>query len=119
MSRKYLYVAFVWVAALIIYSILNGNFLVIKLHAGLALLFSLVVHYKAYRENNEVGSRLIVIGITISFGAIIVHSLKFSLHDWFNYKDASHLIMIISLMVIYKGIKQNVLNLDSRKLALA
>ncbi len=111
-SQKYLYLVFVWIGALIIYSILNGNFLVIKIHAGIALLYSLVIHFLAYKKNNESGSRTVVIGIGISFGAIIAHSLKISIHEWFNYKDISHLIMIASLMVIYKGIKQNAESLE-------
>ena len=27
------------------------------------------------------------------------------MHDWFNHKDISHVIMAISLIVIYKGVK--------------
>lgn len=92
-----------WVLALLIFSGIQGNFLIIKIHAAIALLYSFIVHYIVYRRTEEKGSGLVVLGIFISFLPIIVHSLKFSIDEWFNYKDIAHVIMIISLVVIYKG----------------
>jgi hypothetical protein len=103
-SRKYIYAVLVWIFALLVFSGIRGDFTIIKIHAGLVLLYSLIVHYLIYRRSYEAGSGIVTVGIIISFLPIIVHTLRFSLHAWFNYKDIAHVIMIISLVVIYKGV---------------
>lgn len=45
-------------------------------------------------------------GIAISFITAIVHGTKFSLHAYFNYNDIAHVFIMISLIVIYVGIKK-------------
>ena len=102
-SKKYIYLIMAWVLILLIASVIQGNFTIIKVHAGITLLYSLIVHYLVYRRAQDKGSLLVVLGIFISFLPIIVHSLKLSIDKWFNYKDLAHVIMIISLLVIYKG----------------
>lgn len=106
-SRVYIYLVMAWVAILLAVSAIQGNFLLIKIHAGIVLLYALIAHYLVYRRNHEKGSGTVVLGILISFLPIIVHSLKLSLDEWFNYKDISHVIMIISLVVIYKGVHES------------
>jgi len=96
-----------WLIVLLFVVILNNNFLIIKIHAAFVLVYTLVVHLLVYRKNREIGSRFIVFGVSISFLSIIVHSVKFSFHAWFNYKDIAHVIMIIALIIIYIGIKKN------------
>jgi hypothetical protein len=108
--RKYINLAILWVLVLLVYSFINGNFLLIKIHAGITLTYSFVVHYMGYRRKQERGSAWIVSGIGVAFLSIISHSMRFSIHEWFNYKDISHVIMIFSLGIIYKGIR---LNLES------
>ncbi|WP_317896575.1 DUF6962 family protein [Aurantibacillus circumpalustris] len=105
-SNKYVYFVMVWILLLLIYCGVQGSFLIIKIHAGIVLLYALIVHYLVYRRNKDKGSELVVLGILISFLPLIVHSLRISLHDWFNHKDMAHVIMIISLYVIYKGVFQ-------------
>jgi hypothetical protein len=115
-SRKYIYVVMAWIAVLLIFSGIKGDFTVIKIHAGLVLLYSLIIHYLIYRRTGVQGSALVVWGIIISFLPIIVHTMKLSFHDWFNYKDIAHVIMIISISVIYKGVKLNVRSLETGKI---
>jgi hypothetical protein len=114
-SKKYIYFVMAWISILLIVCILVDNFEVIKIHAAIVLLYSLFVHYRVYRQTREDGTRLVVIGILISFLPIIVHSLRFSLSEWFNYKDIAHVIMIISLIVIYRGAQLNVLKIEASK----
>jgi len=104
-AKKYIYLVITWVFILLIASGIQGNFLVIKIHAGIVLLYSLIAHYIVYRRNHDNGSLGVVIGILISFLPIIVHSLRISMSEWFNHKDIAHTLMIISLIVIYKGVK--------------
>ncbi len=112
LPRIYIYVAQAWVSALLVFSFIKGNFLLIKIHAAIVLVYALIVHLMAVRQKQEEGSRLVVTGLLISFLPIIVHSLKFSLHEWFNYKDIAHVIMIVALWVIFKGVRLNAAALD-------
>ncbi len=110
-NRIMLFLTGTWVAVLLLITFFRNEFIIIKIHAGLVLIYSMVVHYISYRKKDS-GSVYVVGGILISFLSIIVHSLRFSFHEWFNYKDIAHVIMIISLYYIYKGIKLNSQDLE-------
>jgi hypothetical protein len=101
--RIFQVVAMTWVIVLLIITYFQNKFLLIKIHAGIVLLFSLITHIITTRKGLE-GSVSIILGILVSFTSIIVHSLKFSFGEWFNYKDISHLIMLSSCILMYKGV---------------
>lgn len=105
--KKIIYFVIAWIAFLLIYTLFRNNFLIVKVHAGIVLLYSFGVHLVVYNRTKEKGSGLVVLGIGISFLSIIVHSLKFSIHEWFNYKDLAHVIIFCSLCVIYTGVTTN------------
>jgi hypothetical protein len=92
-----------WILILLVVTFLQGNFLLIKIHAGIVLTYSLIVHIITHRRGLA-GSGYVAGGILISFLSIVVHSIKLSAHDYFNYKDISHIIMLISLIFIYNGV---------------
>jgi hypothetical protein len=104
-SKMYIYFVIFWITGLLIACGVHGNFLLIKIHAGITLIYSLIVHYLNYKKEKDKGSERVVLGILISFVPILVHTFKFSLGEWFNYKDIAHTIMIVSLTVIYMGAK--------------
>ena len=110
-NKTVIALATAWIVVMLIITFINNTFLMIKIHAGIVLIYSLVVHYLAYRRSSK-GSGRVVVGILISFLSIIVHSLKFSFDEWFNYKDIAHVIMIVSLVIIYSGIKANSEQID-------
>lgn len=112
--KKYIYMALIWVIMVLIASVIVGDFIIIKIHAALVLIYSLITHYLVYKRTDDAGSALVVSGIGISFLPIIVHSLKISINEWFNHKDIAHVIMIFSLMVIYKGARLNALKLEAK-----
>lgn len=95
-----------WIFVLLVFTWIYNQFLLIKIHAGIVLVYAIAVHSMAYRKGDR-GSGTVVLGIAISFLSIVVHSLKFSFDAWFNYKDISHVIMIVSMILIYRGIKKN------------
>ncbi|MEO6302272.1 MAG: hypothetical protein ABIP51_03760, partial [Bacteroidia bacterium] len=103
--KKITYFVILWIACLLIYTLIQNNFLILKIHAGIVLLYSFIVHLIVYNRTKEPGSKLVAIGISISFIPIIIHTLKLSIDQWFNYKDISHVIIFFSLIVIYKGVK--------------
>ncbi len=100
----YNYLVIVWIVISLVITLFLNKFLLIKINAGIILIYSLIIHSITYR-NKQKGSGYIVIGILISFFSIIVHSLKLSFNEWFNYKDIAHLIMLISLVILFSGVK--------------
>ena len=114
-KRMIVFGAGIWVLLLLMVTLYFNEFILIKLHAGLVLVYSLVIHYVSYKRNDS-GSKYILLGILLSFFSILVHSLRFSLHEWFNYKDISHVIMLISMHFIYRGIKLNSEELEAKSL---
>ena len=102
--KKYVnYFVIVWIIILLILTFINNNFLLIKIHAGIVLTFSIIIHFLGYLKKH-LGSGWVAFGILISFASIAVHSLKLSISDWFNYKDISHLIMLTATIYMVKGV---------------
>lgn len=95
----------VWIIVLLITTYLMNSFLLIKIHAGIVLVYSLVAHYLTLRKQKQGGSILIISGIGLAFISIIIHSLKLSIGEWMNYKDIAHIFMFMSMFVIHKGVK--------------
>ena len=104
-----------WILILLAVTYIQNNFLLIKIHAGIVLTYSFLVHLISPIKKEQ-GSSLIASGIFVSFLSIAVHSMKFSISVWFNYKDISHLIMIISLIMIYAGVNIKLRSLLSKEL---
>jgi hypothetical protein len=94
-----------WVLALLVAAAIYREFLLIKIHAALVMIFTLVVHIIMLRRSEWQANLWFIWGIAISFLSVIVHSMKLSLHEWFNYKDLAHVFMIIALMVMFRGMK--------------
>lgn len=97
------YLISLWIVMVLIACAITGDFIIIKTHALIVVAYALVMHYRTYRKTRDKGGRFVTIGLLISVLSVVVHSLKLSLGEWFNYKDISHVIMIISLVVIYHG----------------
>ncbi|MCA6436815.1 MAG: hypothetical protein IM600_14965 [Bacteroidetes bacterium] len=96
-----------WITLLLLITIWFSNFTLIKIHAGIVLSYSLIVHIITHKRKIP-GSGWIAFGIAVSFLSILTHSLKIKLSDWFNHKDISHLIMAVSLLLIFKGVQLKV-----------
>jgi hypothetical protein len=106
-SQLFNYAAFVWMISLLVATYFLNNFLLIKIHAGIVLFYSLIVHLITFK-NSQAGSGHIVAGIIISFLSIFVHSFKLSFGEWFNYKDISHVIVLTSMVFLFKGVKTKI-----------
>ena len=103
-----------WIVILLVITFVKNNFVLIKIHAGIVLLYSLVVHLITYFRKQP-GSGIIAAGIIVSFLSILTHSIRLSFHEWFNYKDVSHVIMIISIIFIFVGAKLKMDNLSDER----
>jgi len=111
-AEKYMYLVQIYILLLIGYCIFYNHFIIVKINAALVLIYSLIIHIIAYKTKPEGGNKLVIIGILISFSTFVVHTLKISLHEWFNYKDISHVIIMVSLAIMYLGAKRNSEDLD-------
>lgn len=80
-----------------------NDFLFIKINAGFVILLTLYNHLKRYNEGHQ-GNGFIFAGFLVSTLSILVHTMKLSYSDWFNFKDISHVIMSISLYIIFIGV---------------
>lgn len=88
---------------LLVFSTISGTFLLMKISAGIVLIYSLILHYQAYKKN-IVGAGIVVTGILVSFLSIIVHSIRLSFNDdWFNHKDVAHIVVAVALCIICNG----------------
>ena len=103
--KKIIYVVIAWVTCLLIYALIKNSFAIIKINAGIVLVYSILVHILIFKQTKDKGSKLVVVGIAVSFFSIIIHSFKLSIDVWFNYKDIAHLIILFSLIIIFKGVK--------------
>lgn len=112
-KTKLVYLILAWIVLMLLISWINANFLLIKIHAAVVLLYTLFVHYQVYSKTKERGNELLILGILVSFTPILVHTMHLSLYEWFNHKDLAHLLMIISLVIIYNGLKLNVQTMDA------
>jgi len=86
-----------------IYTLTTNNFEIFKMHAAAGLLLIFITHAIAWRRSHT-GSGWIMAGMGISFFTVLVHTKQFSISPWFNYKDISHVIMMVSLVMIYNGV---------------
>lgn len=80
------------------------NFVLAEICGGTAILYSFCIHLSNYLRNEEKGSGIVALGIGISFLSFIGHAFRISLHEYFNHKDMAHVIMIVSMIVIYLGV---------------
>jgi hypothetical protein len=88
-------------AAFIIALLWIQKYIVTIIENAIGLIPVMILHYQHKRSF----SRMIANGIAISFITAFVNLGKLSLHAYFNYNDIAHVFILISLYVIYKGVR--------------
>ena len=87
-----------------VFSYVNGTFTIAKIHVAVGLvpimLYYIYIALKGYKAE-----MLVATGIGVSSLTALVHALKLSFSDWFNYNDIAHVLIIASLVVMYKGLR--------------
>ena len=98
---------FVWISSVLftILIIIINKFWVGMINASLAMMITFIIHLVAYRRKTA-NTGLIAFGFGFSFISVFIHIAKISLSQWFNHKDISHVIIIISMIFIYMGVKR-------------
>ncbi len=87
-------------------TIVNEDFRLIKIHAGIVVLVALYGSYTAFKQEIK-GSGKIAFGLALSIIPILIHSIQFSISEFFNFNDISHSIILISLYYIFMGAMEN------------
>lgn len=80
------------------------KYIVTIIDNAVGLIPIMILHFSA--KTKEDYYPYIAYGILISFITAIVHGMKFSLHDYFNYNDIAHIFIMLSLTVMYLGVKK-------------
>jgi len=88
--------------------IIVQKYVVTIIDNALGLIPIMIVHLTA--KVKEPYYKYIGWGIGVSFITAIVHGVKFSLHPYFNYNDIAHVFIMISLIVMYTGVKQKAIS---------
>jgi hypothetical protein len=87
--------------------IIINKFWVGMINSSLAMLITFI-HYIVLNNRKRIsGAGLVALGFGFSFLSVLVFAAKISLNDWFNHKDIAHVIIIIGLSIIYRGVKKS------------
>lgn len=84
-----------FVAAVFIFQ----KFVVVIINNAISLIPIMVYSFKNLHKK-------IGYGILISFATALVHGFKISIHTFFNYNDIAHILIVLSLYIMYLGIKE-------------
>lgn len=91
--------------------ILFKNFDSVRINSAFALVgFVLVIQVVNFIKYRTRKSLLLAVGILSNVIPALIHAIKVSYNEWFNFNDLSHVVMIGCFYIIYYGAKQSDLN---------
>ncbi len=105
-SNLFAYLNIVELIAFIFIAFYTLNFFYVEVHAAYGLLVVFLFEWFINNKRKDVGSKLFLIGIAVSAFAAVVHISRFSIHDWFNYNDISHVFMATGAFIFYLGARK-------------
>ncbi|MFL5752094.1 MAG: DUF6962 family protein [Bacteroidia bacterium] len=108
-KRKLNVAIFIYMGIIAVLTVILNNFQLIKINALIVILFTIVQHFRAWRKGLP-GNGYIWGGYAFSITALIVHTAKLSVSEWFNFKDLSHIIMNITLIILYIGVRKKTIS---------
>lgn len=82
----------------------SGSFEIAKIHIAVGLI-PIMIYYVFQGMKGLRAEIFVATGIGVSALTAVVHSLKISLSQWFNYNDISHLLIVTSLVLMYHGVR--------------
>jgi hypothetical protein len=84
------------------------KYIVTIIENAIGLIPIMVLHY----QYKKPFARMIANGIAISFITAFINLGKLSLHAYFNYNDIAHVFIMISLYVMYKGVRKRTISAE-------
>jgi hypothetical protein len=101
--RIFTRINFIALIVFLLYTAAYNDFEIFKIHAAVGVAIIFITHFIAWMKSHW-GSGWIAVGMGLSIMTVIIHTSQLSISKWFNYKDISHVIMLMSLVCIYNGI---------------
>ena len=83
---------------------LNRSFIVVTVNTALGLLPVMVAEFLAFRRGYR-GSGWVAGGLAFSSMTALVYLLRLSIHPWFDHIDLAHVMMMASLLAVYRGVR--------------
>lgn len=84
------------------------KYIVTIIENAIGLIPIMVLHYQYKRSF----AKMIANGIAISFITAFVNLGKLSVHAYFNHNDIAHVFIMISLYVMYKGVRRRTISAE-------
>jgi len=82
------------------------TFVIVEIQAAIGLVLMVlileIIHYNKTKSGFSMG---LIIGIGITVLAVVSHVAKLAISNWFNHMDLGHVLMAISLYVMYRGLQ--------------
>ncbi len=73
--------------------------------SGIGMIFSLVVLGLTYQKKYHVRFQLFWLAALVLLPNAFIQSQKINIHQWFDRNDFSHVLLLLSLVLYYTGIK--------------
>jgi hypothetical protein len=90
--------------AILAITMMTLDFKWVEFHNGYGLIVNVAgFHGYTYYRTRDKGSLIILYAVGITAIASIVFTNQLSMHTWFNYIDASHVLLAIAAYVMYIG----------------
>ena len=81
------------------------SFVVVEVHSAIGLICSVtILEYINYKRTKSVLSKYMIFGVGIAVLAVLCHVFKLVISVWFNHMDLSHIIIALSVYMMYKGV---------------
>lgn len=102
-NRLFLITNIIILVGFVISTLAWNDFEILKIHTGIGVALIFTTHVIATIKKHY-GSGRIVIAFSLSLLTLLIHSYQLSFSEWFNFKDISHVLMMMSLILIYTGV---------------
>jgi hypothetical protein len=103
-GKFFLVINIIEMCAILAITIVTMDFKWVEYHNGYGLIVNVAgFHGYSYYRTRDKGSLIILWAVGVTTLASIVFTNKLSLHTWFNYLDASHVLLAIAAYVMYLG----------------
>ncbi len=91
---------------LLVVALVTKKFIFIAIDAIITYVYFVgILGYILYKKGVE-EMRFMVIGVLIGLPSAFIFILKINPHKWLNKDDLSHILMVVCLFFIFKGLKQ-------------
>ncbi|MGW8266414.1 MAG: DUF6962 family protein [Longimicrobiales bacterium] len=84
--------------------LMSRSFLVVVADTALGLLPVMLAEGLAFRRGDR-GAGWVAGGLALSCATALIYLLEITLHPWFNHNDFAHVLMMASLLMIYRGVR--------------